>query len=159
MDILNHPFMLEDFLFALAILVIAKFARKKCAYGMGNILLAGQFMITTGFTVIVIWSGIYDGLYFNIFMMCVYFQYYHFIGNTGDRYLSEVSLWIGGYHFALVFGEVLGLGTVSNSVYGYTMIAFMTAQLVLAFRGMLYGLNERINHDRLWRDNNDNGHI
>jgi len=159
MELLNYPFVLTDWLFTLVALIIAAISRKKCAYGMANWLLGGQFLIATGFSSFVISMGMYDGMYFNIFMMLVYFQFYHFIGNTGDKYLSRLSLWIGGFHFALIFGEFIDIMAITATSYGYIMVAFMTAQLILAFRGLLYGLDQRINHAGKWRDHHHNGHI
>jgi len=148
MDILSYENMIIDWLFVVAAALVALFSSKGCAYKHANILLAYQFLVAIGFSTAIIALDMYDGLYFDAVLTVVYFAYYHYIAKTGDKFLSNLSLIIGGYHFALTFSRWIGLNTqqIIGISYQDTMVWVMTIQLLLAFRGALYGLCDWLNN-------------
>lgn len=145
---LDYPHLLTDLCFIVAACLIAFFSQKGCAYRQSNLLLASQFMLTLGFSTLVITLDMYDGLYFDGYMMVIYILFYHLITQTGDRFLGKLSLIIGAYHFARWFGDLISINTdeIMGMEYAVIMNIFMILQLTLAFRGLVYGIYTRVRH-------------
>ena len=148
-NLINHPHALSDLLFIVVASLIAALSQKGCAYRQSNLLLASQFMLTLGFSTLVIMLNMYDGLYFDTYMLIVYISFYHLITQTGDRFLGKLSLIIGAYHFARLFGSAISINTdeIIGLEYASIMNTFMIMQLLLAFRGFLNGIHTRIRHN------------
>ncbi len=148
---IGHPYFLSDLVFVVIAIGIAAFTKRSSPYWTSNSLLAGQFMLVIGFSTFLISAGYYDGAYFDITLMIVYFAFYHLITRLGDRFLGGLSIIIGAYHFSLLCSGWFGLDLHSFIVLDYSVVmnGFMVMQLILAFRGLLYGFSRSwVSHDR-----------
>jgi len=145
-DIVNHPYMAIDWLFVVVAFLVYKATEKKLPYRHASAILCTQFFVVTGFSTIWIWAGLENSLEFYSVKMFVYIIASAFISITGDRILSNVCKWIGGFHAWLIVNDWLGAINVDliKEEYSVIMISFMSLQLILAFRGWLYGKYIRI---------------
>jgi len=163
--LLEYNYLLADFIFVCIACFIVLFSNKGCSYKMSNGLLAGQLLLTIGFSTLFIALQIrygnelfYDGLHFYIPLAIIYFVFYHYIDKTGDKFLANLSLIIGAYHIGISCGIIidLDLNEYVGISYEGTMTILTISQLILAFRGWLYGIKHRIIDDS--RRSNNNRH-
>ena len=162
----EYNYLLADWVFVCIACLIVALSNKGCSYKTSNGLLAGQLLLTIGFSTIFIALQIkygdayfYDGLHFYAPLAVIYFAFYHYISKTGNKFLAGLSLIIGGYHFAICAGIWidLSLNQYLGVSYEGAMTVFTISQLILAFRGWLYGVSLRVTDDRC-RSNRNRHH-
>lgn len=159
----QYPYMMTDWLFVAFAALFAIMPHKGCAYRHSNMLVAGQILTAIGFSTAFIALQIkfgsdifYDGAMFYGPLFVVYSIFYYLIGKTGDRFQAILSLIAGGYHFAIFAGITINfkLNEYLAVEYEHVMVLITVLQLLLAFRGGLYGVKYRIDNADCWREHN-----
>lgn len=164
----EYPYLLIDFSFVVLAALFAVMPRGGCSYRISNLLLSGQLLTAIGFSTsyialqIIYGSDlVYDGLGFYGFMCAIYFTFYWLISKTGDKFQGLLSLIIGGYHFAIFAGILISfeINEYLGVKYENVMVLLTIMQLLLAFRGGLYGAKFRFDNAHCWSSRNRNHHI